>query len=101
MIKKEFYSTVEKGKINPYLIKELRHFSQHANHQMKKKLHTHFMKIQSEKDTQIRPFTKQEQRDIQEFKELMRGFSTINDQQRQKIEKTCETLNELNNFKSA
>lgn len=42
-IKKQFYSTVEKGKISVFLKQEMKMHVNHANPLMKKKLHKHFL----------------------------------------------------------
>ena len=57
IIKDEFYSTIEKGNINIYLMKDLKANLEHANRSMKKKLHKHYLKKDMELNGVIKPFT--------------------------------------------
>ena len=43
-IKRNFYSTIEKGQIGVYLMRELKMQLDHANTSMKKKLYRHYLK---------------------------------------------------------
>ena len=73
IIKKKFFSKVEKGKVNVYLMKDMRGHMSHANANMQKKIHTHFLKKTIEIDESKRPFTNNELKDIENFKDIMRG----------------------------
>lgn len=44
IVKEEFFSTIEKGNINIYLMKDMRRKLEHANRSVKKKLHKHYLK---------------------------------------------------------
>lgn len=84
-IKAQFYSTVEKGTISVYLMRELKMQLDNANTNMKKKLYRHYLKRELDNNGVKRPFTSNEQEDIQDFKDMMRGqqpMTTLNKRER-------------------
>jgi hypothetical protein len=56
-IKKNFYSTIEKGQIGVYLMRELKMQLDHANVSMKKKLYRHYLKRDMDMQSQKANFT--------------------------------------------
>ncbi len=95
-IRDKFYSTVEKGTISVYLMKELKMQLDHANHNMKKKLYRHYLKKELEQQGDKRPFTKAEQEDIEDFKDIMRGHTKVSDIKKDKMERVQKTIEMLN-----
>lgn len=88
---------MEKGTISVYLMRELKMQLDHANTNMKKKLYRHYLKRELDNNGVKRPFTSNEQEDIQDFKDMMRGqqpMTTINKRERvRQVTKTIEYLN--------
>lgn len=67
----------------------------HANENMKMKLHQHFLQKTIEIDSKKRAFTENEMKDIDDFKEIMRGQFKVGKAEQRKIKKACKAIESI------